>query len=240
MPGRWLSLAIIASWLGTTGWLLWRDVWPRWRPNQPPPYTIDLIEEVTTAPRSKPRIRWEVSQNGQLVFRAWTWVERPQPEVFELKAEVKPPSGVEPEPTVAVGPARVLARRLESTYRVTQEGQLLGIEGTIEIARVEINVPLPGLSGPGLSADVTAHFSGEVRGGQFYSAVQLRSPLLSQEVKTDLKPVPVSSQGSVLLPLHPVSRIQGLRPGQEWRMAVMNPLHAALAATAKEKLRFQA
>src|SRR3712207_6187113 len=122
MPGRWLSLAIIASWLGTTGWLLWHDVWPRWRPNQPPPYTIDLIEEVNTDPRYKPRIRWEVSQNGEEVFRAWTWVERPRPGVFELKAEVKPstvaklkaPAAPQPEPTVAVGPARVLVRHLDS------------------------------------------------------------------------------------------------------------------------------
>jgi hypothetical protein len=42
--------------------------------------------------------------------------------------------------------------------------------------------------------------------------------------------VPVSSQGAVLLPLHPVRHIHGLRPGQRWRVPVVDPLDDLLAA----------
>jgi hypothetical protein len=253
MPGRGLSLTIIAFWLGTTAWLLWRDVWPNWRPNEPPPYTIDLIEEVNTDPRYKPRVRWVVFQNDREVFRAETWVERPQSEVFELKALLRPPSGVDPQPPVVIGPARVLVRQylegadpgapptggLHSTYRVTQGGRLLGIEGKVEIDKVGLNAALPGVPAAEMRVDVTAHFAGEVREGQFFSAVRLRSPLLGQELERDLKTVPVSTEGSVLLPLHPVNRIQGLRPGQGWRMPVLNPVQAAATATLKEQLGLQ-
>jgi len=79
-----------------------------------------------------------------------------------------------------------------------------------------------------------------VREGQFLSSVRLESPsLLGKPIVQELKPVPVENQGSVLLPLHPVNRIQGLKPGQQWRMTVVNPLSAAALATAREKARLQ-
>jgi len=44
------------------------------------------------------------------------------------------------------------------------------------------------------------------------------------------KPVPVARTGSVLNPLHPVNRIKGLRPGQTWRMPLLDPVAKAQGA----------
>ena len=44
--------------------------------------------------------------------------------------------------------------------------------------------------------------------------------------------MPVSAHGSVLSPLHPVNRIAGLRPGQTWRLPLVDPIKDALTALA--------
>jgi hypothetical protein len=206
MPPRWLSLLIIAFWMGTTGWLLWRDVWPMWRPGEPPAYTIDLTAEVH---RSQPRIRWMVFQNDLYVFRAETWVDSPEPDVYALHATAKYPHALDAH-VASLGPLHIL--RMASTYRVNAQGQLLGLTGHVE--------------GEILGYQVSGDVSGEVREGQFFShisATGLAKPI-------ELNPVPVSARGSVLVPLHPVNRIQGLHPGQTWRIPVFDPLPAALLA----------
>src|SRR5207253_2067046 len=57
MPPRWMTWAIVAFWLATTTWLVVREVAPRWRAGEPPPYTIDLTDEV-----SRQDIHWIVVQ----------------------------------------------------------------------------------------------------------------------------------------------------------------------------------
>ncbi len=48
-------------------------------------------------------------------------------------------------------------------------------------------------------------------------------------MKIDLPAAPLSYNGSVVMPLHPVSRIHGLRPGQSWRQPLVDPFHDAFA-----------
>src|SRR5262245_38416076 len=48
MPSRIVCLGIILVWLGFNGWLFFRDLLPRLMPGQPPPYTIDIVEETKT------------------------------------------------------------------------------------------------------------------------------------------------------------------------------------------------
>jgi hypothetical protein len=45
--------------------------------------------------------------------------------------------------------------------------------------------------------------------------------------------VPVSDRGSVLNPLHPVSKIAGLKRGQHWRIPLVDPLSDSLKAMAR-------
>lgn len=206
MPPRWLSLVIVTFWLGTIGWLLWRDVWPMWRPGEPPAYTIDLTAEVH---RSQLPIRWMIFQNDHYVFRAETWVDSPEPDIYALHATAKYPHSSEAQ-VASLGPLQI--QRMTSTYQVNPQGQLLGLTGHVE--------------GKVLNYKVNGDVSGEVREGQFFSQVWgtgIEKPI-------HLKPVPVSARGSVLVPLHPVNRIQGLHPGQTWRIPVFDPLPAALLA----------
>jgi hypothetical protein len=80
----------------------------------------------------------------------------------------------------------------------------------------------------GLGRDFNASLTGEVRQGRFFPHLRAEIPEeLAREA--DLPPVEVSHHGSVLLPLHPVNRIQGLRPGQTWRMPLVDPLADSLA-----------
>src|SRR5262249_42292024 len=53
-------------------------------------------------------------------------------------------------------------------------------------------------------------------------------------IDVPLEPVPVSSHGSVLNPLHPISRVRGLRTGQHWQMPLVNPLNDSLLALVKK------
>jgi len=89
MPPRWLTLTIIAFWLGATGWLVWRDLWPRWRPGEPPPYHIDLVEEVHRDHRANPHL-WAVFEDDRETMQATSWVEhRPDDDSFALHLEFK-------------------------------------------------------------------------------------------------------------------------------------------------------
>src|SRR3954451_24938461 len=64
MPPRWLCVLIVASWLVLTGWLFYDELLPRLLPGQPPPVTIDLVEEAQT--RRVPTL-WTVYQDDRVV-----------------------------------------------------------------------------------------------------------------------------------------------------------------------------
>ncbi|MBX3438042.1 MAG: hypothetical protein KF861_11170, partial [Planctomycetaceae bacterium] len=69
MPPRWLSLLIVACWLVLNSWLFYRELLPRLLPGQPPPLTVDLVEEAQTRRISTV---WSVLQNGKDVCIART------------------------------------------------------------------------------------------------------------------------------------------------------------------------
>ena len=84
-----------------------------------------------------------------------------------------------------------------------------------------------------------AHLWGDVREGQFAPNYEVTVPLLGKRLTGTLKPVAVSSQGSVVMPLHPVNRISGLRPGQAWRVPVFDPLADSLASMTGSEARMR-
>ena len=222
MPPRWLSVPIVLFWLGTTGWLFYQDVWPLLRPGQAPPYTIDLEDEVQTR---QAHIHWSVLYNDRPYLRAETWVEPdPADDTFALKATLRPLAASakgrdDDEPFGGL----VRLRRSASTYRIARNGDLrsLSVDFTIEAHAGSLVA-----SGDGV-------LDGEVKDGKFFSRLRLSSPVLpGGGVEKELDPVPVSAHGSVLSPLHPVNRIAGLRPGQTWRLPLVDPIKDALSALA--------
>src|SRR5947208_3396232 len=63
MPSRLAVAGIVAFWLATTGFVLYRDVWPRVFATGPPPVSIELADEA----RQNLPARWTLYLNGQKV-----------------------------------------------------------------------------------------------------------------------------------------------------------------------------
>jgi hypothetical protein len=145
MPPRLLTAAIVIAWLAMSSWLFYRDVWPRLRSGEPPPFRIDFSDEVL----GKRVVHWTVFKNGKETYVLKTELShQADQELFEMSSELKPPPGPAKD-----GP---LAERLTMTsvYSITRDG---------ELRKSSITVQLP----------VGGEFrmTGEVRDGKFYSRV---------------------------------------------------------------------
>jgi hypothetical protein len=195
--------------MATTGWLFHRDLWPKLRFGEPPPFTIDLAAE---AQRNIPATYWEVYHGDRRIGQMETAIRYSEPDdTFLLVSHVS---------RLQVGPGSPLRiEHMNSVYRVTREGQLREIQVDVSFALL-----FP------VHIDIGARVEGEVRNQVFTPHCTLRSPTFMKKQELDLEPVPVSASGNVLNPLHPVNRVAGLRPGQHWRMPLVDPLRDALAA----------
>ena len=225
MPPRWLSLLIVTFWLGTTGWLAYQDVWPLLSSGQAPPYAIDLEDEVQTR---QAHIRWVVSYNGNPSLRAETWVEpNPADDTFALHSELYPLArfpAKEPDNGRLPFGGLVEIHKATSVYRVTRQGDLRAV-------RLDLSAVVGGLA-PGEGS-----LTGEVHDGQFRPHVRASSPVFpGADFDGDLDPVPVPAHGSILSPMHPVNRITGLRPGQTWRLPLVDPVPTVISALVKKYL----
>ena len=198
-------MLIVAFWLGTMGWLVYRDLWPRWLPGEPPPFAIDLADEA-----SEQRVLWTVYKDQEDRGFAETSVRYHEADdTFEVGGVVK----LWMRAAKGHGdPDQVL----EGRYRVTREGNLRQLSGTVRVV-----FPL---------AVVVARLQGKVTGQDFVSQFSFSG--FSWDLHRDLKPVPVSNRGSVLNPLQPLNKLRGLRPGQHWRMPLVEPLADTLKAVA--------
>jgi hypothetical protein len=200
-----VTLAIIAFWVAMSGWLFYHELWPRLRPGEPPPYVIDLVEEARTQEQN---IYWEVLQNGKETGYARTGVSYQEADdTFLLHGEFK---------LRAPGSIGAPLLVIRSAYRVTRAGVLRGVGADVEAKG----------SFHGLGIEVTAHLTGDVRDGSLYPRYKIEYPLGTYE--DSLAPVPVSDRGSVINPLQPLNRLQGLRPGQHWRLPLIDPFAAVL------------
>jgi hypothetical protein len=214
MPPRWITLTIIALWLAATGWMAYRDVWPRLRPNQPPHFNIDLTEEV-----GGQRINWDVFQKGELIGFAETQVKRCPDRTFDLRSTFR----FDNLTFLHV----VKLRKVESSYHVTGGGELLALSTKVywtlageQEHRVKIEPNIVGIEG-------------KVENGWFVPRLEVPfAPELSQNPLLKLDPVKVSREGSVLNPMHPLNKLTGLYEGQTWRIPLVDPLSGLAAANA--------
>jgi hypothetical protein len=213
MPPRWVSAVIIAGWIASVVWLFRLEIWPSLEPGAPPPFTIDLVDEAQTT--TNQAIRWGVTQNGHDTFLvARTSVEhRAKENDFTLRADFTSPESRDRPP--AADAQKITIRRMSSAYRVTPEGQLLDLEVAM------------GFFYKPTKLDCDMRVSGAVRNGQFVPRYEITSPY---PLSFSLPPVAVSSQGSVVMPLHPVNKIGGLKPGQQWRVPVFDPVSDSMAS----------
>jgi hypothetical protein len=249
MPARWLRVPIVVFWLAMTGWLFWHDLWPNWRPGEPPPFHIDPVEEVQQGPPKTFWTVWRPSPKKEKVFHAVTWVEyHGDDDSYTLHARLDATKDPALTPVYAANILKI--ETLTSTYRVSREGYLRGLETTVkatphfnekggEVVAKTLRLLLQLSSSPPQAKKERAGSSpqsvelrlwGEVRDEQFFAHCSLSSAALAKPLDLDLPPTAVAHTGSVLLPLHPVNHIRGLRPGQRWRQPLVDPLRDSLAA----------
>lgn len=209
MPPRPTAFAIVAFWLATTAWLGYRDLWPRLAPGVPPPFTIDLADEAQARP-----VQWDVLKGGRRTGRALTEASYDEKrDVYRIHGEFK----LWNSPEMRGDPDW----KILTDYDVTHDGELRRIrfEGTYLKSREPDKV------------EYTGSLEGPVEGGTFRPKGTLTGPGI--DVSGELPPVPVRARGSVMNPLQPVNRIWGLRPGQRWRVPVVNPLDDILSVAFK-------
>ena len=212
MPPRHIILTILAFWVATTGWLFYRDLWPRFLPDEPPPFTIELADEV-----SEQKIYWKLLENGEdKGGYAFSWVHyRPDDDTFDVSSEFKLFSkGKGTGADRQTDPDQII----ESTYRVTREGELRRIYAHVHTEVWILTTKVK----------VEAQITGQVDGALLRPHLHVSSTIGA--IDQDLKPVPVSHRGTVLNSLQPLNRIQGLRPGQRWTVPLIDPLEDVMSA----------
>jgi hypothetical protein len=245
MPARWLRWIIVLFWLGTTGWLFWHDLGPRWQTGEPPPLLPDDVDEVQSPTPTK--IFWTVlrqkDQGTDPVFRATTGVIfDSEDDTYTLHALLEATTVQKRQP-VYVGKAFRIDS-IASRYRVTRAGDLQSLQAIVTVAlEVEKLIPewgslfsplLPRESPKGPrrtspSEPITLRFWGEVQGSQFFAHCSATGEIVAKPLQFDLPATEVSHAGSVLMPLHPVNHIRGLHLGQTWRQPLVDPLRDAFA-----------
>jgi hypothetical protein len=200
MPSRPVTFAIIAFWLLTAGWFVSRDVLPHWRTGEPPPYTIDLADETL----QHVVIRWTFTLNDRKAGTIRTGlIYRDSDDTFEWTAS-------SPELTLAtIGEISVVVRDFDDAARVTREGDLRALKTNVRL----------GVQGLNLTA--TFEMTADVRQGRLYRHALFAAPGFARREWT-LEPTD-PPRGNVLNPMHPIPRITGLRPGQEWRQPLTDP-----------------
>jgi hypothetical protein len=223
MPSRWLSLSIIAFWLAMSGLFFWRDLWPDLRPGEPPPYKADLVEEAQRRQGHGRPTTWTVYHNDVEAFMAETWVNHQvEDDTFEMESQLVPRPPF--RPITPKWLPQVELRRGRGSYRVDRDGNLVGVVAEFNLRAKGGNLILKGLAGAkGFAGDVVLTLTGEVRDGKLYPHWHIDNSL-GNVFDLQFEPIAVPHRGSVVMPLQPVNRLRGLRPGQTWRIPLLEPL----------------
>jgi hypothetical protein len=229
MPPRSVTLAILAFWLATLGWFCHHELWPRLRPGQKPPYTIDLAQEVSGS--GGPR-RWEIFYNGVTIGTANTWVgHRREDDTYELYTKCWFHKFTFPVNVPLVGRLGELdVQTMESMYRVTRDGDLREVDADVVAAfRSPPAREHRGADGeaearrPDPAAAIKGHVEGVVTDGTFAPLWRVESPLVGrQELHSD--PVEVATGHSMLSPLQPWNRLLNVQEDKRWQIRLFDPL----------------
>jgi hypothetical protein len=224
MPSRWLSLTFVAFWLVTSGWFFWHDLWPDWRPGEPPPYKADLVEEAQRKNGQGRTNSWVVYHNNRPAFTAETWVtHQVEDDTFVMESQLLPRLPV--QPITPKWLPHVEMRKASGSYRVDRDGNLVEVKAEFKLrTRTGDNLILKGLAGAkGFTGDVTLTLTGEVHDGKLLPHWHMDNTL-GKDFDLQFEPIPVPYRGSVVMPLQPVNRLRDLRPGQTWRVPLLDPL----------------
>lgn len=202
MPPRLFVALILVFWASTTSWLFYREIWPRLRAGEAPPFSIDLTDEVGANV-----ISWKVQQKGTHIGDGISWVKRLPDRTFELNSELK---------FLRFDLFLFRVRKVAWAYRVTPEGKLVGLTGKVRFrAR--------GDEDPRLFQDEEISVKAPVKEGQLEPTLYLNErPIYEAE------PFQLSHTGSVLNPMGMVNKIEGLKDGQSWTVPLLDAMPVGL------------
>lgn len=200
MPPRSIVTAILGFWLAANGWLVYREVWPYWRPGEPPPYTIDLTEELGSS-----SVDWQILKNDRPIGNAIAHIERQRGRIYRLRTEYH---------FDKLRLSKLAIRQLTTTYYVNPEGDLLGLGTKARIAFLHGKLP---------DTETEIAMEAWVHDGMLEPRLMLDKMPLGW--LGDAK-VPIERRGGVINPLHPLNRLPGLTVGRHWRIALFDPIGA--------------
>jgi hypothetical protein len=214
MPPRAATAGILVFWLATTGFVFYRDLWPRLFASGPPPVSIELADEA----RQNAPARWALVRNGQKIGSLTTHMKYLDADdafhftyrYTQLEVEQSGIKFVVPEAI--------------SEVRMTRAGDLKEQAMT---GRAEV-----WMSGT-IVAQGTIDVRGTVTNGVLTGRAEVKNNLL--DLAGDLDPVPVPA-GMPLNTLQPVNRLGNVRGGQQWRVHESNPLGESLGQLVQKKL----
>ncbi len=206
MPPRPLTILIVFFWLATSGWMLYREFWPRITAGNPPPYHIGIADEV--AGRT---ISWQVFQDDERIGNSDTEIRRLKGGRFALRNIVRF------EKLTGLQILGIGFRKLSSTYIVNRVGQLRRMEA-------EILLDFKGYEGK-----IT--FDGNVKNNHLHSALTIPDisflEIAILPKRFEIEPIKINGKGKILNILHPQHKIPGLWKGRRWKVPMFNPFETA-------------
>jgi hypothetical protein len=202
MPSRFVVLGIVLFWVASMSWLTVREVLPRFQSGDPPPFVIDLTDEVSAS-----AINWAVLHKNKRVGSGFSTVSRAEDNAYNLKSEFKFDK-FELFNTLPI-------RKLSSRYQITPEGNLLEVEAKVYVGEIGIDLL-------NLLPD-SVEFKGKVREGFFHPQVVIHFGSKPKALDF-LEPVRVSGHGSIMNPMHLLNRVAGLHAGQRWVIPLLDPV----------------
>jgi hypothetical protein len=215
MPPRTAVAGILAFWLATTGYVVYRDVWPRVFASGPPPVSIELADEA----RQSTPASWKLSRNGQRVGGLITQMKYlDADDAFQFTYAYRDLKLDQGDITLTVPEA-------VSEVTMTRAGELRAQSMT---GKVKV-----GVRGAEI-AEGTISVRGVVANGVLTGRAELTSDW--GNLAADLDPVAVPKGGQPLNPLQPVNRLGGVHGGLQWKVYESNPLQNAVTDLIKKKL----
>jgi hypothetical protein len=202
MPPRSIVAAVLLFWLGANSWLVYREVRPRWRSGEPPPYTIDLTEEL-----GHTSVNWEIWKKHKRIGNAVSRVERQRDRTYKLNIQFY------------FDKFRIVildVRKITGAYHVTEDGELLGLSAFAGVAMKDKLGTI----------EMDLEMKGRVADGMLLAEV------FFDNKKVDLGElkIPLAGRGAAINPLHPLNRLPGLTEGRRWKITLFDPLDALMKA----------
>jgi hypothetical protein len=222
MPPRFITWAILLTWLATCGWLFYREILPRFQTDGPPEFfQPNFSDEVRSS-----ALRWVIFQDRKRIGTpaaardksgsGTSQFRRRKDRTFELSCEFDFNNQV---------PLRILTLqvwKITSAYRVGLKGELHELAAEMVMEDISEKKPKP----------VKVTVNGQVEDGQFTPRFRLGGwgPL---DRTMTLPTVAVPANASFLNPMHPLEKVPGLFEGRRWRMPLVDPIGDAVKAWLK-------